>query len=142
MTFTHSRRTFMSVFTSLAGIAAVQTGEASAQTAPSAGDLGWLDAYRGRHKQVYDYGAYDLSGNVDEWTDNLADDPGTSRPATLNGGYWGPVRNTCRLTTGGHGPTFRFYQAGFRCCADTVDGVVTPPPRPFVERDRENGVYD
>ncbi len=89
------------------------------------------------------YGAYDLSGNVDEWTDNLADDPGTPRPATLNGGYWGPVRNTCRLTTGGHGPTFRFYQAGFRCCADTVDGVVTPPPRPFIERDREkDGVYD
>ncbi|WP_437942224.1 formylglycine-generating enzyme family protein [Sorangium sp. So ce341] len=89
------------------------------------------------------YGAYDLAGNVDEWTDNLADDPGTSRPATLNGGYWGPVRNTCRLTTGGHGPTFRFYQAGFRCCADTIDGVVTPPPRPFIERDREkDGVYD
>ncbi|WP_437330472.1 formylglycine-generating enzyme family protein [Sorangium sp. So ce381] len=89
------------------------------------------------------YGAYDLSGNVDEWTDNLADDPGTSRPATLNGGYWGPVRNTCRLTTGGHGPTFKFYQVGFRCCADTVDGVVTPPPRPFIERDREkDGVYD
>ncbi|AUX23014.1 uncharacterized protein SOCEGT47_035320 [Sorangium cellulosum] len=93
------------------------------------------------------YGAYDLSGNVDEWTDNLADDPETSRPATLNGGYWGPVRNTCRLTTAGHGPTFRFYQAGFRCCADTIDGVHTPPPRPFIERDRERarekgGVYD
>ncbi|WP_437594016.1 formylglycine-generating enzyme family protein [Sorangium sp. So ce1000] len=89
------------------------------------------------------YGAYDLSGNVDEWTDNLADDPGTSRPATLNGGYWGPVRNTCRLTTGGHGPTFKFYQVGFRCCAETVDGVRTPPPRPFIERDREkDGVYD
>ncbi|WP_437683158.1 formylglycine-generating enzyme family protein [Sorangium sp. So ce131] len=89
------------------------------------------------------YGAYDLSGNVDEWTDNLADDPSTARPATLNGGYWGPVRNTCRLTTDGHGPTFKFYQAGFRCCADTVDGVHTPPPRPFIERDREkDSVYD
>ncbi|WP_437517059.1 formylglycine-generating enzyme family protein [Sorangium sp. So ce1099] len=90
------------------------------------------------------YGAYDLSGNVDEWTDNLADDPSTARPATLNGGYWGPVRNTCRLTTGGHGPTFKFYQAGFRCCADTVDGIVTPPPRPFIEqRDGEkDDVYD
>ncbi|WP_437291601.1 formylglycine-generating enzyme family protein [Sorangium sp. So ce406] len=89
------------------------------------------------------YGAYDLSGNVDEWTDNLADDPDTARPATLNGGYWGPVRNTCRLTTGGHGPTFKFYQAGFRCCADTVDGIVTPPPRPFIDRDGEkDDVYD
>ncbi|WP_438030423.1 formylglycine-generating enzyme family protein [Sorangium sp. So ce233] len=89
------------------------------------------------------YGAYDLSGNVDEWTDNRADDPDTARPATLNGGYWGPVRNTCRLTTGGHGPTFKFYQAGFRCCADTVDGIVTPPPRPFIDRDGEkDDVYD
>lgn len=91
------------------------------------------------------YGAYDLSGNVDEWTDNLADDPGTAHPATLNGGYWGPVRNTCRLTTAGHGPTFKFYQVGFRCCADTIDGVPTPPPRPFIERDGEGekgDVYD
>jgi formylglycine-generating enzyme required for sulfatase activity len=83
------------------------------------------------------FGAHDLSGNVDEWTDNLADDPGTPHPSTLNGGYWGPVRNTCRLTTTSHGPSFRFYQVGFRCCADTLDGVETPPPRPFVERDRK-----
>jgi hypothetical protein len=82
------------------------------------------------------FGAYDLSGNVDEWTDNLADDPGTPHPSTLNGGYWGPVRNTCRLTTTGHGPGFKFYQVGFRCCADTIDGVAVPPPRPFIDRDR------
>ncbi len=83
------------------------------------------------------FGAYDLSGNVDEWTDNLADDPGTPHPSTLNGGYWGPVRNTCRLTTTAHGPDFKFYQVGFRCCADTIDGVEVPPPRPFIERDRK-----
>jgi hypothetical protein len=64
MPFAHSRRTFMSVVTSLASIAAVQTtGEASAQTATGASDLGWLDAFRGRHKQVYDYGAFDLSSD-------------------------------------------------------------------------------
>jgi len=84
MTFTHSRRTFMSVFTSLAGIAAVQTGEASAQTAPSAGDLGWLDAYRGRHKQVYDYGAYELS------SDSLP-------PLRFPRNYLNSVRDTYRL---------------------------------------------
>ncbi|WP_136969563.1 formylglycine-generating enzyme family protein [Polyangium sorediatum] len=83
------------------------------------------------------FGAYDLSGNVDEWTDNLADDPETNQPSTLNGGYWGPVRNTCRLTTKTHGPKFAFYQVGFRCCGDTIDGVETPPPRPFLDRDRE-----
>jgi formylglycine-generating enzyme len=64
------------------------------------------------------FGVYDLSGNVDEWTDDAADDPGSPHPSTLNGGYWGPVRNTCRLTTTSHGPSFRFYQVGFRCCAD------------------------
>lgn len=80
------------------------------------------------------FGAYDMSGNVDEWTDNQADDPETDQPSTLNGGYWGPVRNTCRLTTKTHGPTFKFYQVGFRCCADTKDGVKVPEPRPFIER--------
>jgi hypothetical protein len=73
------------------------------------------------------WGAYDMVGNVDEWTDNQADDPSTAEPATLNGGYWGPVRDTCRLTTRTHTPTFRFYQVGFRCCADAQDGIETPP---------------
>jgi formylglycine-generating enzyme len=85
------------------------------------------------------YGVYDLTGNVDEWTDNQADDPGTDRVSTLNGGYWGPVRNTCRLTTSSHGPTFSFYQVGFRCCADTQDGVVVDPPRPFIEKHERKG---
>lgn len=80
------------------------------------------------------FGAYDMSGNVDEWTDNQADDPETDQPSTLNGGYWGPVRNTCRLSTKTHGPSFRFYQVGFRCCAETKDGVEVPAPKPFIER--------
>jgi sulfatase modifying factor 1 len=63
------------------------------------------------------YGVADLAGNVDEWTDDTLDDPDSPHPSTLNGGYWGPVRNTCRLTTTSHGPSFRFYQVGFRCCA-------------------------
>jgi hypothetical protein len=78
-----------------------------------------------------------MAGNVDEWTDNLADDPETDQPSSLNGGYWGPVRNTCRLSTKTHGPKFKFYQVGFRCCSDTIDGVPTPPPRPFIDRERE-----
>ena len=82
------------------------------------------------------YGAYDLAGNVDEWTDDQADDAHTNHPSTLNGGYWGPVRDTCRLTTTSHGPTFKFYQVGFRCCGDTVDGVAVPPPRPVVDPDQ------
>jgi formylglycine-generating enzyme len=85
---------------------------------------------------VSSYGAFDMSGNVDEWTDNELDDPDTNRPSTLNGGYWGPVRDTCRLTTKSHGPLFRFYQVGFRCCRDTGDGVEVPPPRRWIEADR------
>ncbi|HKQ69228.1 MAG TPA: SUMF1/EgtB/PvdO family nonheme iron enzyme [Polyangiaceae bacterium] len=76
---------------------------------------------------VSSFGAYDMSGNVDEWTDNQGDDPTTREVSTLNGGYWGPVRDTCRLTTRAHGPTFRFYQVGFRCCSDANDGIETPP---------------
>lgn len=68
------------------------------------------------------YGVYDLTGNVDEWTDDTLDDPTSPHPSTLSGGYWGPVRNTCRLTTTSHGPSFKFYQVGFRCCADAVRG--------------------
>jgi formylglycine-generating enzyme required for sulfatase activity len=91
---------------------------------------------------VSSFGAYDMSGNVDEWTDDQADDAHTKNPATLNGGYWGPVRNTCRLTTKSHTRDFKFYQVGFRCCGDTIDGIVTPPPKPFIEREpspREDG---
>jgi formylglycine-generating enzyme required for sulfatase activity len=68
-----------------------------------------------------------MSGNVDEWTDNQGDDPTAIEVSTLNGGYWGPVRDTCRLTTRAHGPSFRFYQVGFRCCSDATDGIETPP---------------
>jgi sulfatase modifying factor 1 len=67
------------------------------------------------------FGAFDMVGNVDEWTDNSAE--GAAQISTLNGGYWGPVRNTCRLTTKTHGPEFQFYQIGFRCCADPRDGI-------------------
>jgi formylglycine-generating enzyme len=88
------------------------------------------------------YGVYDLVGNVDEWTDNREES--TSTIATLNGGYWGPVRNTCRLTTKTHGPEFQFYQIGFRCCADPLDGIAASPspPRSSPEALRERAGPD
>ena len=79
------------------------------------------------------YGVFDMTGNVDEWTDNTSDNPDTRYPSSLNGGWWGPVRNTCRLTTKKHGPSFRFYQIGFRCCKDTEDDVDVPDPRVWVD---------
>ena len=68
---------------------------------------------------VSDYGVYDLTGNVDEWT--LAD---YDRPrehakfAALKGGAWGHVRNACRPVTTSHVPEFRYYFIGFRCCSE------------------------
>jgi hypothetical protein len=60
MPFTHSRRTFMSVFTSLAGVAAVES-EVAGQAPTGPTDLAWLAGFRGRHKQAYDYGGFDLT---------------------------------------------------------------------------------
>ena len=74
------------------------------------------------------WGAFDLNGNVDEWTDDQADDPNSPHLSTLNGAYWGKVRATCRITTTSHGPTFQFYQVGFRCCDETHDGILVDPP--------------
>jgi len=77
----------------------------------------WQADPAGSHPDcVSAYGVYDLTGNVDEWTDDALDNPDSAHPSTLSGGYWGPVRNTCRLTTTSHGPSFKFYQVGFRCC--------------------------
>jgi hypothetical protein len=76
------------------------------------------------------FGAFDMVGNVDEWTDN--GEIQGEQVSTLNGGYWGPVRNTCRLTTKTHGPEFQFYQIGFRCCADPTDGIAAPLSPPGV----------
>lgn len=78
------------------------------------------------------YGAFDMIGNVDEWTDNS--DEGGAQVSSLNGGYWGPVRNTCRLTTKTHGPEFQFYQIGFRCCAEPDDGISPSLPPPALSK--------
>lgn len=60
-------------------------------------------------------GVHDLTGNVDEWTVSA-----TGRPyrSALKGGWWGFVRTRCRPTTRAHFEHFRYYQIGFRCCAD------------------------
>jgi formylglycine-generating enzyme required for sulfatase activity len=60
------------------------------------------------------YGVHDLIGNVEEWVS-------TSRPewpwrSSLKGGYWSKPWTGCRGTNERHGPLFRFYEIGFRCC--------------------------
>jgi len=61
------------------------------------------------------FGAYDMVGNVDEWT--VSSRPRHPYKSLLKGGYWGPVKANCRGLTNVHGPEFAFYQIGFRCCS-------------------------
>lgn len=70
---------------------------------------------------VSDYGVHDLTGNVDEWTMADHDRPrARAKFSALKGGAWGHVRNACRPVTTSHGPEFRYYFIGFRCCADAA----------------------
>lgn len=66
------------------------------------------------------FGVRDLAGGVDEWTTRVGRTPPGGYDSILKGGYGGgePVRNRCRPATGAHGPSFRYYQIGFRCCSD------------------------
>jgi sulfatase modifying factor 1 len=64
---------------------------------------------------VSPFGAYDMTGNVDEWVVNESGKPYKSG---LKGGYWGPVRDRCRPMTIAHDQLFEFYQIGFRCCSE------------------------
>ncbi len=62
------------------------------------------------------FGVDDMIGNVEEWVT-------TSRPewpyrSSLKGGYWAKPHTGCRGTNERHGPQFRYYQIGFRCCQD------------------------
>lgn len=71
----------------------------------------------GSHPQcVSDFGAYDLTGNADEWVVNESGKPYESG---LKGGHWATgARNRCRPMTDAHNPPFKFYVTGGRCCKD------------------------
>ena len=61
------RRSFFTTLASVAGLAALRPGEASAQAAPpSAGpfDMAWLEQVKGQHKQLYDLGSFDLGADA------------------------------------------------------------------------------
>lgn len=63
-------------------------------------------------------GVHDITGNVDEWIVNTHSQSLERAPyrSGLRSGWWGPVRTRCRAMTVIHGPTFQYYQIGFRCC--------------------------
>ena len=71
-------------------------------------------------------GVYDLTGNVEEWvTKSRAH--ANAYAHILIGCYWsgcyGGGKPTCRSTNAAHGPEFRFYETGFRCCKDPAAPV-------------------
>lgn len=70
------------------------------------------------------FGVFDLIGNVEEWVI-------TSRRewpfrSALKGGYWSKPWAACRGTNERHGPTFRYYQIGFRCCRPPLMASTRP----------------
>jgi sulfatase modifying factor 1 len=57
------------------------------------------------------YGAFDMVGNLHEWTDD----------STMHGGFYLDVTTLhegCDYTTTAHSPVYYDYATGFRCCAD------------------------
>lgn len=85
-------------------------------------DLLWEGVPSGSQKScVSSFGAYDLVGNVDEWTQQSRPNR-RNYPSVLKGGNWGPFRIRCQPATVDHGPKqYIFYQTGFRCCSDPVE---------------------
>lgn len=62
------------------------------------------------------YGAFDMVGNLHEWTAEVSGSRGTFR-----GGYYQDTRQNgegCAYKTVAHGLDYHDYSTGFRCCAD------------------------
>lgn len=68
-----------------------------------------------------DHGVYDLTGNIEEWV--VRTKPHANNYAhLLVGCYWagcyGGNSPSCASANPNHGDSFKFYETGFRCCAD------------------------
>ncbi|HEX4346602.1 MAG TPA: hypothetical protein VHZ73_03475 [Vicinamibacterales bacterium] len=67
MSSEHDRRTFIAAALSVTGLVAADGAAPLVAAQAPAGatpqwDISWFDTFKGRHKQVHDYGSYDLSG--------------------------------------------------------------------------------
>jgi formylglycine-generating enzyme required for sulfatase activity len=76
-----------------------------------------------KRKCVSEAGARDMTGNVEEWVLRTREHA-NAFPYILIGCYWsgcyGGNKPTCHSTNNAHGPEFRFYETGFRCCRDAA----------------------
>lgn len=68
-----------------------------------------------RSSCVSQEGVYDLVGNAEEWVRSSRK---RKWPYALVSGHWAKPWSACRDTNDAHEPWFRFYEVGFRCCAD------------------------
>jgi formylglycine-generating enzyme len=73
-------------------------------------------AKTGEYKRcVTSYGAYDMVGNLHEWTSDPA--------GTFRGGYYRDAKEHgpgCLYVTKGHDAHYRDYSTGFRCCSSPL----------------------
>ena len=87
MSSIQGRRSFMSALASFSGVVSIGgLTRVSAQAPADAAaplDLSWLDQFKGRHKQVFDYGSFDLSAD--------------GRPLRFVANYLDPFRDVMRL---------------------------------------------
>jgi formylglycine-generating enzyme required for sulfatase activity len=78
-----------------------------------------------KRKCTSEAGARDMTGNVEEWVVRTREHA-NGWPYILIGCYWsgcyGGNKPTCHSTNNAHGPEFRFYETGFRCCKDVASG--------------------
>jgi hypothetical protein len=61
---TADRRSFLTALTGVAGLASLGSAQTPAQrpAAPTTEwDMAWLDTFKGKHKQIFDLGSFDLS---------------------------------------------------------------------------------
>lgn len=67
MSSLHNRRSFVSLLASAAGLAALDgqlAAQAPAGAAAGQWDLTWFDQFKGKHKQMYDYGTFDVTNDT------------------------------------------------------------------------------
>lgn len=57
----HDRRTFLTTLGGLAALTSSSAAQGPAQAGANAIDISWFDKFKGKHKQVFDLGSFDLA---------------------------------------------------------------------------------